>query len=105
MEHECVVKYVAVRGVVCQKRVRHTSFRTLHEAVVLGCPPDYVCVEPIALHHEVLWESGRDVLHHAIEESEYPVLWPPTAGEPLPVCVRAVRVLGALKMETLDFCD
>jgi hypothetical protein len=105
-EHECAVNYMAVHGLICRKYVRHTSFRTLHESVILGCPPDYVCVEPIALHHEALWGSGRSVLHHAIEEQEYPVLWRPAAEKMKPppaVCVRVVRVQGALKLETLDF--
>ena len=67
------------------RTVKHSTFQELHDAVFLACPKDFVCVEPIALHHEVLWTMGlsltvdvngehvfeRDQLHHAVEEEEY----------------------------------
>jgi hypothetical protein len=98
----CKVKYIDIslintidsinevdRFVKCQKTIMHDTYETLHDSVFNKAPAGFVCVEPLALHHEVLWSSGisfsndigerkvmvRDQLHHAIEEGEYGILW------------------------------
>lgn len=78
--------------VCCTASVEHSNYEELHTAVERGCPRGFVCEEPIALHHEVLWminrESSRkqDVLHHAIEVGEYDELWK-TNTSTVSVCV------------------
>ena len=101
-------------GIACTekaiRRVLHSSFDELHTKVFKGAPDDYVCTEPIALYHEVLWPEGlkarrgvlvRDELHHALEEWEYGILR--TDGAPkewkgkrvLSLCVDIVKCRGA----------
>ena len=98
----CRVKYIDIalintldsikeidRFVRCERTIWHDKYQTLHKSVFANAPAGFVCVEPLALHHEVLWSSGitfsngvgerkvmeRDQLHHAIEEGEYGILW------------------------------
>ena len=104
VSNKCKVKYICLQYadpdvcfhtqeqyVIRSLDVEHTTFETLHEAVFSRCPDGFVCKEPLALHHEVLWSNGirfiagsnkfervlleRDELHHVIEAWEYPVLW------------------------------
>ena len=92
----------ADKFVIHRCHVEHQTFGELHHKVFRGCPPDYICVEPIALHHEVLWTMGfvpsvgvngnrfveRDQLRHAVEEQEYESLpW----NEINSFCVDVVR--------------
>jgi hypothetical protein len=116
----CKVKYIDIasintldsikeidRFVRCERTIWHDKYKTLHESVFSKAPAGFVCVEPLALHHEVLWSSGitfsdgigkrkmteRDQLHHAIEEGEYGILW--AAGnkfsDPLSIFVDIVK--------------
>jgi hypothetical protein len=106
----CQVKYICLEDIPGLKRlvphdferktcyVAHTFFDALHAEVFSHCPPGFKCVEPIALHHEVLWSKSltrkgamvvRDELHHALEEEEYPYLdW--SKGD-ISLCVDIVR--------------
>lgn len=79
--------HVAAEYEMKTARVEHRTYEELHEAVFGACPGGYVCMEPLALFHEVLWSTGirvtestgecervqleRDELHHALEEGEY----------------------------------
>ncbi len=111
----CTVKYIHLSSIdpncfhttadyeMHKAVVEHSTFEGLHEAVFNACPAGYVCREPLALFHEVLWSSGikimqttgepvrleRDELHHAIDENEYSVLWKPSkpSQTPLSICV------------------
>ena len=97
MPGRCAIKYIHLRPDATpsvlhepadfeleQKLIRHSSFQELHNEVFLQCHEGYVCVEPIALRHEVLWSLGmrkdengnfeRDELIHALEEKEYRTL-------------------------------
>ncbi len=115
--NSCKVKYIHLAAVdpnlfhvatdyeLATKIVQHRKFKELHEAVFNQCPEGFVCKEPLALHHEVLWSSGirvvestgeneivrleQDELHHAIEEGEYSVLWNPSkpSNPLLSICV------------------
>ncbi len=115
--NSCKVKYIHLAAVdpsrfhvatdyeLCTEIVQHSKYEELHEAVFDKCPKGFVCKEPLALYHEVLWSSGirviectgeneivrleRDELHHAIEEGEYSVLWNPAkpSNPLLSVCV------------------
>ena len=120
VRHQCTVKYIHMKDGIpkdtlhnledyefAKADVAHGSFQELLDAVHLHCPPSYVCVDPVALHHEILWESSlrlnpagthyvveRDQLFHAIDEVEYARLqWtvePKTPGAKphlLSVCV------------------
>ena len=81
------------------KWVFHSSYEELHDEVFKAAPKGYVCVEPIALYHEVLWTVGlkadgvRDELHHALERDEYDFLRPGNVhrgwkkASPLSLCV------------------
>jgi hypothetical protein len=90
--------------------VAHQSFEHLHALVVENCPCGYVCVDPIELHHEVLWESSlrvsphpnghfvieRDRLFHPIYDEEYMRLWHPKVKAkdwhtPISVCVEVKK--------------
>ena len=101
-------------GIACTEkrieRVIHSDFEDLHDKVFKAAPDDYVCTEPIALYHEVLWNAGlkavggilvRDELHHALEEWEYGMLGPGKAHKdwkkrtPLSLCVDIVKSKGA----------
>ena len=88
------------------KWVFHSNFEELHREVFANVTPPYVCTEPIALYHQVLWSVGlktvggrcvRDELHHALESWEYDMLKPNGAHEdwkkrePLSLCVDIVR--------------
>ena len=93
------------------KWVFHSSYEELHDEVFKAAPEGYVCVEPIALYHEVLWTVGlnangaRDELHHALERDEYDFLRPGNVHRgwkktsPLSLCVdikKGVLVQGDL---------
>ena len=108
-QNKCVVKYIHLANIdpclfhttadyeMCKVAVEHSTYDELHKAVFIHCPKGYVCKEPLALYHEVLWSSGikvvketgeservwleRDELRHAIEEGEYDLLW--VRGRPL----------------------
>jgi hypothetical protein len=84
--------------------VFHSNFDELHREVFENVTPPYVCTEPIALYHQVLWSVGlktvggrcvRDELHHALESWEYDMLKPNRAHrdwkKPLSLCVDIVR--------------
>ena len=91
-----IAKFVRAEKMI--KVIYHSSFEELHDLVFEECPPGYMCTEPIALYHEVLWSMGlktvdggrrvRDELHHALEEWEYGML---TSGKTLSLCVDIVR--------------
>ena len=116
--NKCIVKYIHLSSVdpglfhttsdyeMCKVTIEHSTYDELHEAVFSNCPDGYVCREPLALYHEVLWSTGirviqdtgenervrleRDELHHAIEVGEYNVLWvpgKPSSDNPLSICV------------------
>jgi hypothetical protein len=115
--NECIVKYIHIDSVdpdlfrdtkeyeMHSVKIRHDSYENLHDQVFASCPANYVCREPLALFHEVLWSRGiqvdlstgerkwvrseRDELRHAIERLEYPVLWNSRTGSgtPLSICV------------------
>lgn len=93
--NRCKIKYICLTDLVGPLQstpknferktcfVTHSSFQTLHDMVFFNCPPGFSCVEPIALHHEVLWSKSltrkgamvvRDELHHALEAEEYHAL-------------------------------
>jgi hypothetical protein len=98
---------------MCSAHVEHSTYEQLHAAVLKACPKGFVCREPLALFHEVLWSSGvilvketgenarvrleRDELRHAIEEGEYEVLWgseKSATNSPLSICVDVVEEGG-----------
>ena len=107
MKNRCTVKYIHLRDVppadlhsisdyeMHKTTVFHSTFNELHTAVFEACPMGWVCQEPLALHHEVMWSTGvvsngvvlsRDHLKHAIEESEYGILWR-TSSTCISICV------------------
>jgi hypothetical protein len=109
-ERLCAVKYVFVPSsdvpvfhsaddfVIHTVTVLHDGYESLHDRVFKACPLGYACMEPLALYHEVLWYHGirngenvvleRDDLHHAIDESEYEMLWGRgVAKSPVSICV------------------
>ena len=80
----CAIKYIHLRPdaspyhepkdfELAQETVEHSSFRELHREVFRRCPNGYMCIEPIALRHEVTWTRAgdEDRLIHALEEKEY----------------------------------
>ena len=125
MENRCLVKYIEIKSiqgndpdfnidkfVIHSETISHATYEEMHTKIFecADLPAIYRCMEPLALHHEVLWSRGisnstgmymrdgteRDQLHHAIEEQEYSVLWNGSAtNTPLPIFVdvekRAVR--------------
>ena len=123
----CVVKYIdigSIRGddlgldidkfVRCKQKIWHRTYEEMHTRVFefQGLPTAYRCMEPLALHHEVLWSSGiyiddgvsrgrvvgHDQLHHAIEEKEYATLWEGRNAQiPLPIFVDIEKVPTALE--------
>ena len=69
--NRCNVKYIDISSIdtaesvnTIDKFVRrelvafHNEYRGLHKYVFENAPSGYVCVEPLALHHEVLWPCG-----------------------------------------------
>ena len=97
LKHQCTVKYIHMKDGIpkdtlhnledyefAKADVAHASFQELLDAVHGHCPDHYECVDPVALHHEILWESSlrlnpagthyvveHDQLVHAIDEAEY----------------------------------
>ena len=114
--NECTVKYIHLKTVDPDRMqchaladyelqstlIRHSSYEDLHEQVFTKCPTGYVCTEPLALYHELLWSRGlsvrrddsagpavveRDVLHHAIELGEYDLFWGTAENPVKTICV------------------
>jgi hypothetical protein len=122
-KNQCNVKYIHLSSIdptafhvakdyeMHTKTIEHSSYEEMHEEVISGCPRGYVCREPLALFHQVLWSRGirvvgcagehesvrleRDELRHAIEEKEYDLLWGPGKGgdKLLSICVDVDNIL------------
>ena len=120
--NSCLVKYIdigSIQGddpdfnieqfVKGKHQIWHSTYTEMHQGVfeTPGPPYAYRCVEPLALHHSVLWSNGvvnvdgvytrctlgRDQLHHAIEAQEYDLLWRGDSGKkPLPIYVDVERI-------------
>ena len=100
---QCTIKYINVaKGQgkkFCElvdfeeaaRPICHETFEEMCAAVKRECPEPFVCVEPIAFYHEVMWDANgacRDVLRHAIEAAEYDcVCWDAHKS----LCVDVVR--------------
>ena len=119
-KNTCTVKYIHLESIdpmrfhvsvdyeMSTVQVRHSTYDELHQAVFDACPKGFVCTEPLALYHEVLWSTGvkikqstgesellhleRDELHHAIE-GEYAILWgrDDKSHAVLSICVDVVK--------------
>ena len=117
----CNVKYIDIKSIESDELhvininsfVKHSAdfqcekYEDLHKAVLENSPEGYMCIEPLALFHEVMWSCGlskengvvkrvttcRDQLHHAIEESEYNLLVTNVSHkDPILICVDVVSV-------------
>ena len=114
MPNVCQVKYLSAKirelhsvetlnidSFLIQKiEIEHSTYKELHCKVLGACPVGYLCMEPIALYHEVrvagpaarglYAKHVEDQLHHAIEEGEYAGLWP--SLKPITVCVHVQKL-------------
>lgn len=110
MQHECVVKYIHLKDLdhthlhnlsdyeYSTAHLTHSDYPDLEAKVHAACPEGFVCVDPIALHHQLLWESSlrathlgvieRDNLYHAIDAGDYSdIQWGKTNTPPISICV------------------
>jgi len=131
-ENVCVVKYIDIRSMQAddpvynidkfvkgEKTIEHGTYEDLHDKVFSNSPQTYRCIEPLALHHEVLWSNGivfvngvdkrgyvgRDQLHHAIEEQEYNILWNGVdTHKPLPIFVDVEKEVDTVFTDEFTLC-
>ena len=66
----CVIKYIHLKDVdssalhtaqdfeFCKAVIKHSSYEEMEQRVVENCPGNFICFDPITLHHEVLWKTG-----------------------------------------------
>jgi hypothetical protein len=70
----------------------HNSFDHLVATVQDLCPEGFKCVQPLALHHEIIWcmNSEREQLYRPIDRTDYCAInW---AKHPVtPICVEIMR--------------
>lgn len=111
MNH-CVVKYIHLKSIdpttlhttedfeFSKAQISHSSFEEMENWVKLKCPHDFVCFDPVALHHEVLWRTSLrangngivevDQLFQPIDDLDYMTIkWckSPTEAHMVSVCV------------------
>ena len=69
----------------------HTSYADMVEQVNGYCPSDFKCINPLALHHEILWYMNKeqDRVFCPIDQTDYArINW---SKQPItPVCVEVV---------------
>jgi hypothetical protein len=112
--HTSVIKYIHIKDEIPKEALHnlqdyefakaetsHSTFQELVNEVHRKCPAGYECIDPVALHHEVVWESSlrlhasgshyvieHDQLRHAIDEAEYALLkWTDKSLKPVSLCV------------------
>jgi hypothetical protein len=78
MNH-CVVKYIHLKDIdpevlhttddyeLSKAAISHSSYEEMEQRVAENCPANFMCYQPIALHHEVLWrtrlrKNGKNVV-------------------------------------------
>lgn len=123
MAHKCMVKFIHLEDMnpthlhtladyeYSTAYVSHSNYAELETNVHAACPNGFKCIDPIALHHEILWESSlkvtpradghhvveRDNLFHAIDESDYTdIHWTKPNCDPISVCVEIEKQSQAM---------
>ena len=70
----------------------HSSYEHMVSQVKALCPPEFQCVYPVALHHEIIWTLGKeqDKIYRPIDAVDYDLInW---RRHPVtPVCVEIMR--------------
>ena len=118
----CTVKYIHLKDVDSESLhttqdfeyssavIGHSTYYDTEQRVIENCPRKFVCVYPIAMHHEVLWRTSLkingkglvelDQLFRPIDEFDYrAMLWSVDGKSSPSVCVHiqqetAVGILG-----------
>ena len=110
--NSCVVKYIHLKDIdasalhvtddyeFSKAVISHSSYEEMEQRVEENCPSNFICYQPISLHHEVLWrtmlcknENGMvemDQLFHPIDRVDYlAIRWQGSSTETplLSVCV------------------
>ena len=107
--NKCIIKYIHLKDLrtehlhtlqdyeYCKASITHCNYEELEAKVQAACPVGFTCVDPIALHHELLWESSlkstgsvieRDNLFHVVDASDYQdIHWNIPNTPPVSVCV------------------
>ena len=112
MTNYCVVKYIHLKDIdpttlhttqdfeYSNVLVNHSSYDEMEQCVKNNCPDNFICFDPVTLHHEVLWRTSlrangsglveMDQLFQPIDNSDYvAVRWckSPDESPMLSVCV------------------
>ncbi len=83
MMNYCLVKFIHLKDIdpaklhtiqdyeFCSAVICHTSYEEMERKVVENCPPNFVCFEPITLHHEVLWKTSLKAGENGLVEVDH----------------------------------